>query len=122
MRPEDAILIIRGWLDNKSDLLLSASMINFSVYSKCRVVAVDKGKIKLQPIEDGAAMFSFSVDSAHLELKYSELREFKGKPGLEDASEETLQKSALSVTLALKELDPSAPLKADVEQIILLEL
>jgi hypothetical protein len=50
------------------------------------------------------------------------LREFKGKPGLEDASEETLQKSALSVTLALKEVDPSAPLKADVEQIILLEV
>lgn len=122
MRPEDAILIIRGWLDNKSDLLLSTSMINFSMYSKCRVVTVDGGKVTLRPIEDGAAMFSFSVDSEHLELKYCELREFKGKPGLEDAPEETLQKSALSVTLALKELNPIAPLKADVEQIILLEL
>jgi hypothetical protein len=122
MSPEDAILIIKGWLDNKFELLLSASMINFSVYSKCRVVAVDGDKVTLWPVNDGAAAFSFSVDSPHLKLKYSELREFRGMPGLENASEEKLLKSALIVSLALRELDPIAPLDATVERIILQEL
>jgi hypothetical protein len=120
--PEDAILIINGWLDNKSELLLSASMINFSVYSKCRVVSIDEGKVTLWSVNDGAAAFSFSIDSPYLDLAYSELREFKGKPGLEDVPEEMLLKSALILTLALNKLDATAPLSLTVEQVILSEL
>ena len=122
IRPDEALLIIKGWFDSKSELILSASMINFSVYSKCRIVGIEGDKVTLWSADDGAAVFSFSVDSPHLELRYSELREFKGKPGIEDASEERLDKSALIVSLALKELDPLTPADVTVERIILQEL
>jgi hypothetical protein len=121
MTPEDALLIIRGWLDSKSELMLSASMINFSVYSRCRVVSVVGGTVTLWPVKDGAAAFSFSVDSPHLEIKYSELREFKGKSGLENVPEDAWLKSALVVSLALRELDPLTPWEATVERIVLME-
>jgi len=119
MRPEDAVLIIKGWLDNQTDLTLSATTINFSVYSACRVVSIDGLKVTLGV--EGGAVVAFSVDSPFLEIKYSELREFKGMPGMEDAPEEALQRSALSVTLSLNKIKSDAPLGSDVTQIFLLE-
>jgi hypothetical protein len=122
IRTDEAILILKGRLDKNSELLLSAKMINFSVLSKCRVVAIEGDKVTLWPVKDGAAAFVFSVDSEHLELNYSQLREFKGRPGLETVAEEKLDNSALLISLPLQAIDSSNPLNVSVETIILQEL
>lgn len=122
MSPEEVVLIVRGWLDSKSELFLSASTINFSVFTKCRVVHIAGDNVTLWSTKDDT-VFSFSVDSPHLSLSYSELREFKGRPGLENVPEEAWERSALVVTLPLGELDPSLRGAGfDVLQIFLLEL
>lgn len=119
--PEDATLIIKGWQERNSDLLLSASMINFSVYAKCRVVSLDGGNVTLWSIGKDSAVFTFSVASKHVSLKYSEMRDFKGRPGLEEVPEDKLLNSALVLTIPLEAIaSPSGGF--DVEQIFLLEL
>jgi hypothetical protein len=94
---DEAILILKGWLDDKSELLLSAKMINFSMLSKCRIFAVEGGKVTIWPLEDDTASFSFSVSREHLELNYSSLREFKDSPGMETAPAEKLDHAALVI-------------------------
>jgi hypothetical protein len=120
--PDEAILILKGWLDSKSELLMTANMINFSMISKCQVVSVDGDKVTIWPVKGGAAAFTFSVASNHLELKYSRLREFEGKPGMSKLPPEKLDNSALMVTLPLQAVDADNPLQVSVETIILLEL
>lgn len=121
--PEEAILIIKGWQDEQTELLLSATMINFSVLSKCRVKWTDSGKIVLWSVGTPEVVFSFSVDSPLVSLRFSGLREFKGKPGLENVPDDHWDKSALSVTLPLAAVDPSfRGARFDVEQIFILEL
>jgi hypothetical protein len=124
MSPDEAILIIKGWLESKSELLLSASMINFSVYARCRVVAVEDGKVTVWSLKEDAVV-SFSVDSPSLSLRYSEMRELSDAPGFEHVSipEGKALNSALVITLPLKEIDPSvAPLRLSAERIILLQM
>lgn len=122
IRPDEATLIINGWFESKTELLLSASMINFSVYAKCRVVDVSAGKVTLRSAKNDS-VFTFTVDSPHLSLRFSMSREFKGLPGLESLPEDKWEKSALVVTLSLEEIEPSyrdSGFRA--EQIILLEI
>lgn len=122
--PEEATLIIKGWFESNSELLLSVSMINFSVYAKCRIVAVEDGRITLWSTKDDA-VFSFSVDSPHLSLKYSEMRELSGTSGFENVSvpEDKQFNSALVVALPIKEIDSSfSGTPANVERVILMEL
>lgn len=123
IKPDEFTLIIKGWFDNKSDLLMSASSINFSVLSKCRVVSVDDGNVVLWSSKEDS-VFRFSVESPHLSVRYCELREFADVPGfLDSVPDDKRFRSALLVTLPLEALMPEfSYLDRSIEKIILLEL
>ena len=107
--PDGATLIISGWLEKESELFLSASMINFSVYAKCRVVAIVEGKVTLRCVSPDSAVFSFSLESPRLSIRYAEPREFSDTPEfIESVPEEKRLNSALIITLPLKETDSSS--------------
>lgn len=118
---DEAVLIVKGWLDNQSELLLSARMANFSMVSKCRVYAVEGGMVTLWPLEGDAASFSFSLSREHLELNYSSLREFKDSRGMETTPAEKLDHGALVISLPLKAIDPAISRSMNMETIILQE-
>jgi hypothetical protein len=122
MRAQDALLVVREWLEKGSALYLSASTINFSAFAPCRVVAVEDDKVVLRTSAEHGAVFSFSVNNPLLSLRHAELRDLVGKPGFENLPKESQTGSALVVRLALEEIEPSlAPLMLDAEEIVLFE-
>jgi hypothetical protein len=122
IRPDEAILILKGWLDSRAELLLTAKMTNFSMLSKCHVAAVEEDTVTLRPVKDDAADFRLSLDSEHLELRYLRIREFTDKLGLEPVPEEKLDNSALFISLPLKAVDPTNTRNVSIQTIILQEL
>jgi hypothetical protein len=120
INPQEFTLIIRGWLDNKSELLMSASSINFSVLAKCRVVDVAGDKVTLWSLKEDS-VFTFSVESPHLSVKYSEPRDFP--EFFASLPEDKQFKSAILISLPLEELVPeAASMNRSVEKIVLMEL
>lgn len=122
--PDEYLLIIKRWLEEESELLLLASMLDFSAFSKCRVVDVSGGKIKLSSVnvEDPAA-FVFSVESPLLSLRYSEPREITDAALRASIPEGKLLRSALTLSVPVGAVNPSLSDEPFiVGKIILLEL
>ena len=122
--PDEYVLIIRGWLANESELFLSASMLGFSAFSKCKVVEVSGGKIKLRSVNpEDPAVFAFSIESPLLSLGYAEPREMQDLEALASIPEGNRLKSALTLSVPVGAVNPSLSDEPFiVGKIILMEL
>jgi hypothetical protein len=112
--PEAVLLIIKGWKENGSTVLVSASSINLSVWGKCRVADVEGNKAVFRS-NDTDVVITFVVESG-FSFKYKELREVAGLPGFESVPRDKMLNSALTATLA------SSLGHGDLVQVILIEI
>lgn len=110
--PDAVLLIIKRWLENESEVYLSVSSVNVSVWTKCRVIAVEGNKAVFR---SGDTIVTFVVEEG-FSFKYKELREVSGLPGFESLPADKLLNSALTATL------PSPVGSGDLVQLILIEL
>ena len=112
--PDAALLIIKGWLETGSKLYVSASSINLSVWSNCRVEAIEESKAVFRSI-DRSTIIAFVVEDG-FSFEYKQLREVAGKPGFELVPADRMLNSALTATL-------KSPIsKGDLVQLIFIEM
>jgi hypothetical protein len=106
--PDEYSLIIKRWSENKTELLLSASMLDFSAFSKCRVTDVNGDKITLRSVNtDNPAIFAFSIGNPLLLLNYAEPREIPDAVVLASIPEDKRLKSALTLSIPVGAVNPS---------------
>lgn len=114
MTPEEVRLMINGWLENQSQLVLIANVSRFAVAVRCRVTRSSDFWVELSTVDNGKLAVGL-FDPAAI-FKYTEPREFSDlstKLGLSAA-----QRFASSVTAML----PSEDESLESESIMLMEL
>ncbi|HEY0307776.1 MAG TPA: hypothetical protein VGB94_06410 [Acidobacteriaceae bacterium] len=75
MTKENALLLLRGWRDKRSNALITAS------FSDCAEYILTKGRVldvsdKTLTVGDSGSTFTFRISSSQVSFKYAEPREF----------------------------------------------
>lgn len=71
--PEEAILILQGWLESGAKLRMVSTLFGFSVTSECRVSEVRDDAVVLDS-EDGISRFAVSLRDPGMRFTYAEPR------------------------------------------------
>ncbi len=74
MTPEEVRLVMNGWLENQSQLVLVGQLLGVAVALRCRVELLSAGNVGLSTSDGGRIVVDFS--DPELVFKYSEAREF----------------------------------------------
>jgi hypothetical protein len=114
MTPEDVRLILNGWRENDSQLVLTGQLWGFALALRCRIEIVTDETVGLSTLDRGRIIVSICEEGT--DFKYGEPREF---PGLaERLNLTTEQRLASSLTM----LFPSRSEEDDPESLCLIEL
>jgi hypothetical protein len=122
MTPDEARLVINGWLENQSQLVLIAELWGFALTLRCRVgLLSEDGKVGLVTSDGGRIVVDLSEPGA--EFKYAEPREFPDTAASLGLS--AAQRIASSVTLVFPPREDSDSEGSDTpspEVVTLIEL
>jgi len=99
--PEATRLVLNGWRDNETLLVVTASLFCFSATSKCRVFEVTEDSLVLDSV-DGETRFSVNIVDPDLRFIYSEPRERLRDEVLEGLTGDERIASAISIAFPLR--------------------
>jgi hypothetical protein len=74
MSPEEVHLILKGWLDDDSQLTIIGSLVSVTCWFRCRLTRLGETRVALST--DDGGVLTFDLGDPETVIQYSELREF----------------------------------------------
>jgi len=119
--PEEAILILQGWLESGVKLRMISTLFGFSVTSECRVVEV-RGDTLILESEDKISRFAVTIRDPELCFTYAEPRSKSDADWYPEVPESEQCRSALVIGFPARvRLSNVGDVPSSLEKVFLME-
>jgi hypothetical protein len=102
MKPEDAVLIMRGWVDRGCVLVALLQMPEISFVARCIMRSASESRVELTCIVPNSANFWFSLSDQGCGIEYSEARDNPNTQWVSTLSEEEKCRSGLTISFRVR--------------------